>query len=120
MPKKTESQNENRGRSVMPDRGQQANREERSGNAGDFRQQKQEERADKVNDFRQQKQEERVDKVNDFRQQIREEHSGDVNNFRQQLREKKLAAGSNKNGCFPKLFMLALPLVAVGAYLLLA
>jgi hypothetical protein len=105
MPKKTESQNENRGRSVMPDRGQQANREERSGNAGDFRQQKQEERADKVNDFR---------------QQIREERSGDVNNFRQQLREKKLAAGSNKNGCFPKLFMLALPLVAVGAYLLLA
>jgi hypothetical protein len=105
MPKKTESQNENRGRSVMPDRGQQANREERSGNAGDFRQQKQEER---------------VDKVNDFRQQIREERSGDVNNFRQQLREKKLAAGSNKNGCFPKLFMLALPLVAVGAYLLLA
>jgi hypothetical protein len=105
MPKKSESQNENRGRSVMQDRGQQANREERPGNAGDFRQQKQAER---------------VDKVNEFRQQIREERSGDVNNFRQQLREKKLAAGSNKNGCFPKLFMLALPLVAVGAYLLLA
>jgi hypothetical protein len=49
----------------------------------------------------------------------RGERSGDVNNFRQQLREKKLSGGSNKNGCFPKLFMLALPLMAVGAYLLL-
>jgi hypothetical protein len=105
MPKKSESQNDNRGRSVTQDRGQKADREERPGNAGDFRQQKQEERANNVNDSR---------------QQIREERSGNASDYRQQIREKKLAEGSKKNGCFPKLFMLVLPLVAVGTYLLLA
>ena len=49
----------------------------------------------------------------------REEGSGNKSDYRQQIREKKLAAGSKKNGCLPKLFMLALPFIAVGAYLFL-
>lgn len=45
----------------------------------------------------------------------RGEGSG-MSDYRQQIRAKK---GARKNGCSPKLFMLALPFIAVGAYLLL-
>jgi len=89
MPKKSEFQNGNKGRSIMQGRGRKASREEGQGNASDKR------------------------------QQIREEGSGNRSDYRQQIREKKLAGGSKKNGCFPKLFMLVLPFIAVGAYLFL-
>jgi hypothetical protein len=40
--------------------------------------------------------------------------------YQQHIREKKLAEGARaKDGCAPKLFMLLLPLIAVGAYLVL-
>ena len=89
MPKKPGFQNENKGRSIMQGRGRKASREEGHGNAGDKR------------------------------QQIREEGSGNRSDYRQQIREKKLAEGSKKNGCFPKLFMLVLPFIAVVTYLFL-
>lgn len=43
--------------------------------------------------------------------------SGETSDYRKQIRAKK---GAGKTGCSSKLFMLALPLIAVGAYLLLA
>ena len=104
MPKKSEFQNGNKGRSIMQGRGRKASREEGHGNASEKRQQIREERSDNVSDYR---------------QQIREEGSGNRSDYRQQIREKKLAGGSKKNGCFPKLFMLVLPFIAVGAYLFL-
>jgi hypothetical protein len=40
--------------------------------------------------------------------------------YQQHIREKKLAEGSRaKNGCAPKLFMLLLPLMVIGTYLVL-
>lgn len=45
------------------------------------------------------------------------EGSGGTSDYRKQIRAKK---GAGKTGCSSKLFMLALPLIAVGAYLLLA
>lgn len=42
---------------------------------------------------------------------------GEASDYRKQIRANK---GSGKNGCSSKLFMLALPLIAVGAYLFLA
>ena len=40
--------------------------------------------------------------------------------YRQQIRAKRIAqANKSKNGCAPKLFMLLLPFVVVGAYILL-
>jgi hypothetical protein len=104
MPKKSESQNENKGRSIMQGRGQKASREEGSNN---------------ISDNRQQMREERSDKVNDNRQQLRDERSGNVSDYRQQIREKKLVEGNKKNGCFPRLFMLFLPFIAVGTYMFL-
>ena len=74
MPKKSESHNENKGRSRMQGRARKAGREEGPGNMSDYR---------------------------------------------QQIREKKLAEGNKKKGCFPKLFMLVLPFIAVGTYLFL-
>jgi hypothetical protein len=104
MPKKSEPQNENKGRSKMHGRGQKASREDGPGNANNARQQ-----------FR----EEKSDNMADFQQKIREKRSGNMSDYRQQIREKKLAEGTKKNGCFPKLFMLLLPLLAVGTYLFL-
>ena len=49
----------------------------------------------------------------------RADGSGNMSDYRQQIRGKKLAEGNKKNGCFPKLFMLVLPFIAVGAYLFL-
>jgi len=49
----------------------------------------------------------------------REEGPGNKSDYRQKIQEKKLVAGAKKNGCFPKLFMLALPFIAVGTYLFL-
>ena len=45
--------------------------------------------------------------------------SDERSDYSQKVREKKLAEGSKKGGCVPKLFMLLLPFVAVGTYLLL-
>ncbi len=39
--------------------------------------------------------------------------------YRQQIRAKRIAANKSKNGCAPKLFMLLLPFIAGGAFLLL-
>ena len=49
----------------------------------------------------------------------REEGAGNGSNYRQRNQANKIARGSKKNGCLPKLFMLVLPLIAVGAYLIL-
>lgn len=49
----------------------------------------------------------------------RGEGSGNNSDYRQQIRAKKMTAGSKKNGCLPKLFLLVLPFIAVGAYLFL-
>ena len=35
------------------------------------------------------------------------------------IRERQVAKNAKKNGCVPKLFMLALPFVALGSYLFL-
>ena len=119
MPKKSESHNENKGRSRMQGRGQKASREERLGNANDSRQQIREEKLDKVRDIQQKVREEKSGNVSDYRQQIREKGSGNISDYRQQIREKKLAEGNKKNGCFPKLFMLVLPFIAIGIYVFL-
>jgi hypothetical protein len=47
----------------------------------------------------------------------RGEGSGGMSDYRKQIRANK---GAGKNGCSSKLFMLALPIVAIGAYLILA
>ena len=43
--------------------------------------------------------------------------AGEASDYRKQIRAKK---GAGKTGCSSKLFMLVLPLIAVGAYLILA
>lgn len=48
----------------------------------------------------------------------RDGHKGNGKSYRQKIKEKKLAEGNKKNGCFPKLFMLLLPFIGVGAYFL--
>jgi hypothetical protein len=45
--------------------------------------------------------------------------AGNGSDYRQRIRANKVARGSKKNGCLPKLFMLALPFFAVGSFLLL-
>jgi len=45
--------------------------------------------------------------------------SDERSDYSQKVHERKLAEGSKKGGCFPKLFMLLLPFAAVGTYLLL-
>jgi len=103
----------------MHGRGQKASREDGPGNANNARQQFREEKSDKIRDIQQKMREEKSDNMADFQQQIREKRSGNMSDYRQQIREKKLAEGTKKNGCFPKLFMLLLPLLAVGTYLFL-
>lgn len=104
MPKKSDSQHENRGRSSMQGRGQKANQEEGPGNA---------------NNSRQQIREDRLEEVRDTQKKIREEKSGNRSDYRQQIREKKLVEGAKaKNGCLPKLFVLVLPFMAVATFLL--
>ena len=49
----------------------------------------------------------------------REEGSGNGNGYRQRKQANKIARGSKKNGCLPKLFTLVLPLMAAGMYLFL-
>ena len=39
--------------------------------------------------------------------------------YQQHIKEKKMAERAGKDGCAPKLFMLLLPLIVVGAYLVL-
>jgi hypothetical protein len=53
------------------------------------------------------------------RKEGHEEGSGNGNDYRQRNRANKIARGSKKSGCLPKLFTLILPLIAVGAYLIL-
>jgi len=53
------------------------------------------------------------------RKAAREEGSGNGNDYRQRKQANKIARGSKKNGCLPKIFMLALPFFAVGAFLIL-
>ncbi len=47
----------------------------------------------------------------------RQEGSNDKSGYRQKIRAKKMIEGSkSKSGCSSKLFLLALPFAAVGAY----
>ena len=89
MSNKSESKNENRGRWSMRNQARKASREEGAGHMGGSQ------------------------------QQIREENSGEASGYQQKIRGKKLAEGNKKSGCFPKLFMLLLPFMALGTYLLL-
>jgi hypothetical protein len=117
MPKESDSRNENRGRPSMGRGDQKASREERRGN---------------LSDFRQQGRQEGPGNLNDARQQSREEGPGNAGGLggyrklfqgnRKMFEGKGMGKGNNdnaKNGCFPKLFMLLLPFMAVGTYLLL-
>lgn len=115
MPKKTDSQHENRGKSSMEHGGQKEGREQRGGG--------------KLNDSKQRGRRDESAKLEDFQQQNREEGPGNVGGlggYRKLLRENRrpfrargLGEGNKKNGCLPKLFMLALPLITIEAYLLL-
>jgi len=89
MPNKSESRNENKGGWVMRNRARKASREDGPGN------------------------------MSDSQQQIQEEKSGEASGYRQKIRAKKRAEGEKKNGCLPKLFMLLLPFMSLGTYLLL-
>ena len=83
-----------------------------------------------LNDSRQQGRREESTELEEFRQQNREEGPGNVGGlgrYRKLLREnrkarqgKGLGEGNKKNGCLPKLFMLALPFMTIGAYFLLS
>jgi type IV secretory pathway TrbL component len=42
----------------------------------------------------------------------------DRSDFRNKVNVQKVEAAQNKDGCLPKLFMLALPFLAVGAFLI--
>jgi len=54
------------------------------------------------------------------RKQDREQGRDDISDYRQKIRAKKLAEGNkSKKGCSPKLLMLLLPFIAVGAYFFL-
>ncbi len=53
------------------------------------------------------------------RKAAREDGSGNGDDYRQRKQATKIARNSKKNGCLPKLFMLILPIIAVGATLIL-
>ncbi len=44
--------------------------------------------------------------------------SDERSDYRQKIRDQKMEEANKKGGCAPKLFMLLLPLVGLGAYLI--
>ena len=119
MPKNLESRNTNKGRSLMQGHDRKASREEGSDNKGDNRQQNREEKFANMGEKWQQSQEEESGNMGENRQQGRVRGFGDVSDYRQQIRDGKMIEANKKNGCLPKLFMLVLPIMAVGTYLIL-
>jgi hypothetical protein len=117
MPKKSDSHHENRGKSSMEHGSQKEGREQRGGGH--------------QNDSRQQGRRDESAKPEGFQQQNREESPGNnvggLGGYRKALRENRKrfqgkgpGEGNKKNGCLPKLFMLVLPFMAIGTYLLLS
>ena len=116
MPKKSDSHNENKGRSSMGHGGQKEGREKKGGGH--------------QNDTKQHGRKDESANLDDFRQQNREEGPGNVGGLgryrklfrenRKARQEKGLGEGNKKNGCLPKLFMLTVPFMSIGAYLLLS
>jgi hypothetical protein len=103
--------------------GQKANREEGGGNGNDHRQQGRQEGSVNLKDYRNQNQEVGSGNVNDALQQSRGErfgNAGGLGGFRKIFQGNRAGEGNkSSNGCFPKLFMLVLPLITVGTYLFL-
>jgi len=48
-----------------------------------------------------------------------QEGQGGLSGYRRQIRDNKMNEANKKGGCLPKLFMLTLPFIAAGAYLVL-
>ncbi len=136
MPKKTDSQHENRGKSSMENGGQKEGREQRGGGHqndskehGGQKEGREQRGGGHQNDFQRQGRENESANLGDFQQQNREEGPGDVGGLgryrkalqgnRKTFQGKGLGEGNKKNGCLPKLFMLALPFMAIGTTLLL-
>lgn len=139
MPKKSDSQHENRGHG-----GQKGDRGQRAGRMDDLRQHGRQDGSGKMEDFRQQGRQDGSGKMEDFQQQNQEADPGNLGGtggfqklFRQNRRlfqgnrpgaglgagpDAGLGAGSAKSGCLPgclsRLFMLILPFIALGTYLL--
>jgi hypothetical protein len=89
MPGKSESRKANNKRPLHQNRGQKESQEKTPGNASVRRPQKQ------------------------------EKTTGNASRPQQQGQNKNFSGSSKKNGCLPKLFMLLLPFVTVGLYVLL-
>ena len=127
MPKKSDSQHKNSGHGD-----QKEDRGHRGGKMGDFRQQGRQDDSGKRDDFRQQGRQDGSGKLDDFQQQNQEAGPGNLGGtggfqklFRQNrklFQGNKPGAGTAKNGCLPgclsRLFMLAVPFIALGTYLL--
>jgi hypothetical protein len=126
MPKQSNSRNENKG---VGHGGQGAGRGERGGNGDEKRQEVRQDRVDKMNDAVQQARQDRSAQVKNQQRQNREIGSGKVEGLgayrklfrrnREESQGKGLTGAAKKNGCLPKLFMLVLPIMAVGTYLFL-
>ncbi|MBI5934121.1 MAG: hypothetical protein HY867_10465 [Chloroflexi bacterium] len=115
MPKQSNSRNENRKRSGHD--GQDAGRGERGENGDEKRQEVRQDRQDRFAQVKDQKQQ---------NQEVGSGKPGGMGAYRKLLRrnrEERQAKGvigtTKKNGCSPKLFMLALPIIAVGMYVFL-
>lgn len=137
MPKKPDSQHGNRGRGG----GQNADRGQGGRKMDEFRQQGRQDGSGKMDEFRQQGRQDGSGKLEDFQQQNQEQGSGGaggMGGFQKMFRQNRrlfegnkpgaglgtdLGAGTTKNGCLPgclsKLFMLVLPFIALGTFLLL-
>jgi len=131
MPKKSDSLHENRGHSD-----QKEDRGHRGGKMDDFRQQGRQDGSGKRDDFLQQGRQDGSGKRDDFLQQNQEAGPGNLGGtggFQKLFRQNRklfqgnkpgagLGAGTAKNGCLPgclsRLFMLAVPFIALGTYLL--
>lgn len=126
MPRKSDSQHENRGNNGQKgDRGQMGGK--MGGKMDDFRQQGRQDVSGKMDELRQQARQDRPANLNDSQQQNQQQVPADLGGLRNLLRANRqpiqgtggLGEGAKKNGCLPKLFMLVLPLMALGTFLLL-
>ena len=131
MPKKSDSQHENKGRG-----GQKTDRGPGGRKMDEFRQHGRQDGSGKMDDLRQHGRQDGSGKMEDFQQQNQETGSGDagrLGGFQKMFRQNRrlfegnkpaagLGQGAAKNGCLPgclsRLFMLILPFMALGAYLL--
>ena len=132
MPKQSDSQHENKGHG-----GQKADRGQRAGRMDELRQHGRQDGSGKMENFQQQGRQDGSGKLKDFQQQNQETGPGYLSGtggLQKMFREnRKLFQGNKpgaglgtetaKNGCLPgclsRLFMLILPFIALGTYLLI-